>query len=257
MMMQNDVFGYAGRSVVVAGGGGSGMGAATVEVLLRLGADVTVLDRREPPGGAAFHQTDLSDAGAIDAAVERLPARVDALFNCQGVSGTAVGMTPSDVMAVNFLGVRHLTEALLPRIPDGGAVASISSAGGLGWARRADEFVALLLTPDMDEGLAWCKGPGAAVVGDAFPHAYVASKQALIMWTMQCAGRAIERGVRVNVTSPGSTTTAMAGDFPSEGVELMNYPSGRSSEPAEQAWPLVFLNSLLASYVNEIGRAHV
>jgi len=64
---------------------------------------------------------------------------------------------------------------------------------------------------------------------------------------------AIAGGVRVNCTSPGSTRTQMAVDFPTAGVEFMNQPSGRESSPQEQAWPLVFLNSEAASYVNGVN----
>jgi NAD(P)-dependent dehydrogenase (short-subunit alcohol dehydrogenase family) len=83
------------------------MGAAAAGVLLELGAHVTVLDLREPTvDGVDFHQTDLGDARAIDAAVGRLGSTVHALFNCQGISGAAPGTLGSDVMRVNFLGVR-------------------------------------------------------------------------------------------------------------------------------------------------------
>ena len=38
-------------------------------------------------------------------------------------------------------------------MPAGGAVVSISSAGGLGWARRREEIKELLETADFDDGL--------------------------------------------------------------------------------------------------------
>jgi hypothetical protein len=44
--------------------------------------------------------------------VAALPERIDALVNAAGVSGLA----DKDVVArVNYLGLRHLTEALVPR----------------------------------------------------------------------------------------------------------------------------------------------
>jgi NAD(P)-dependent dehydrogenase (short-subunit alcohol dehydrogenase family) len=42
----------------------------------------------------------------------------------------------------------------------------------------------------------------------------------------------------------------MAADFPADGIEYISRPIGRESSPQEQAWPLVFLNSDAASYVN-------
>jgi NAD(P)-dependent dehydrogenase (short-subunit alcohol dehydrogenase family) len=242
---------YEGRPVVVAGGGGTGMGAAAAGVLLELGAHVTVLDLREPTvDGVDFHQTDLGDARAIDAAVGRLGSTVHALFNCQGISGAAPGTLGSDVMRVNFLGVRHLSEAVLARMPAGGGIVSISSAGGLGWARKLDPIGELLDTDGFGEGLRWCEEHEEELLGPAFPRAYAFSKQALIVWTMRLAVTAIRAGVRINCSSPGSTQTAMAADFPEQGIEYVNRPVGRESSPAEQAWPVVFLGSAAAGYVN-------
>ena len=245
---------FEGKRAVVAGGGGTGMGAAAVEILTRLGADVTVLDLRKPTTtGVAFRATDLGDPVAIDGAIADLPGRIDMLLNAQGISGAAPGVTGTDVVRVNFLGIRHLTDRMLPRIAPGGAVASISSAGGLGWERRLREIDELLTTPDLDAGLAWCETHANDLLASAMPKAYAFSKQALIVWTMRRAVDAIAAGVRVNCTSPGSTATGMASDFPEDGVAYMNRPSGRSSTPEEQAWPLVFLASDAAGYVNGVN----
>lgn len=242
---------YEGRTVVVAGGGGTGMGAAVVQVLKELGAEVTVLDLREPGvEGPAFLATDLGDRTQIDAAVDQLGTTIHALFNCQGVSGASPGFTGIDVMRVNFLGVRHLSDAILPRIPAGGAVVSISSAGGLGWARKLEQIGGLLDTVDFDAALRWCEAHEDGMLTPAFPRAYAFSKQALIAWTMRRSASAIIGGVRINCSSPGSTQTAMATDFPEDGVQYMNRPIGRESSPSEQAWPIVFLGSAAASYVN-------
>jgi NAD(P)-dependent dehydrogenase (short-subunit alcohol dehydrogenase family) len=235
----------------VAGGGGTGMGAAAARVLRDLGAEVVVLDLRAPSvDGVDYHRADLGDRGAIEVAVGRLGPAVHALFNCQGISGAAPEAGAGDVMRVNFLGVRHLSELLLPRISPGGAVVSISSAGGLGWARRLEPIEELLETRGFSHGLAWCERHQDGLLAPAFPRAYAFSKQALIVWTMRFAATAIDAGVRVNCTSPGSTRTAMAADFPEQGVEYMNRPIGRESTPEEQAWPVVFLGSAAAAYVN-------
>jgi NAD(P)-dependent dehydrogenase (short-subunit alcohol dehydrogenase family) len=247
-------FDFHGKTAVVAGGGGTGMGAAAAGILAQLGASVTVLDLREPAaGGVGFRRTDLGDSAAIEAAVGDLPDQIDILLNAQGISGAAPGTTGVDVMRVNFLGVRHLTEALLPRIPAGGAVASISSAGGLGWERKLDLIDELLATPDLHAGIAWCETHRDGLLATPMPKAYAFSKQALIVWTMRRAVATIRDGVRVNCTSPGSTETAMAVEFPDAGIAYMNQPSGRSSTAEEQGWPLVFLASDAASYVNGIN----
>jgi NAD(P)-dependent dehydrogenase (short-subunit alcohol dehydrogenase family) len=245
---------FDGKRVVVAGGGGTGKGASAARIAAELGADVTVLDLREPAAaGVAFRRTDLGDPKDIDAAVAGLGDRVDAVLNCQGISGAAPGTSGVDVLRVNFLGVRQLTEALMPRIPAGGAVVSISSAGGLGWERKLDPIDELLATPDFEAGLRWADARADGLLATAMPKAYAFSKQALIVWTMRRAVSAIADGVRVNCTSPGSTSTTMAADFPDEGIAYMNQPSGRGSTPDEQGWPVVFLGSEAASYVNGVN----
>jgi NAD(P)-dependent dehydrogenase (short-subunit alcohol dehydrogenase family) len=84
---------YAGKHVVVAGGGGSGMGAVAAALVREAGGEVTVFDLRAPDAreGLAFERVDLGDPEAIDRAVVGLGDRVDALFNCQGIAGSAGG----------------------------------------------------------------------------------------------------------------------------------------------------------------------
>jgi NAD(P)-dependent dehydrogenase (short-subunit alcohol dehydrogenase family) len=246
---------YRGRRVLVAGGGGSGMGAAAARLAAELGAEVVVFDLRPPAAeGARFVGVDLADPDAIERAVEsELGSPLHALFNCQGIAGSAPGTRVEDVLRVNFLGVRHLTEVVLPLMPAGGAVASIASAGGLGWPRRLERIDAFLAEPDFDGALRWLETEGADLVEPVFPNAYSFSKQALIVWTMRRAVNAAAAGIRLNCTSPGSTRTGMASEFPAEGIEFINRPSGRESTPDEQAWPLLFLNSDGASYVNGVN----
>ena len=58
-------WGYEGRRVIVSGGGGAGMGAAVVRHLSDLGAEVHVLDLKEPPVAVSSYQAvDLRDADA-------------------------------------------------------------------------------------------------------------------------------------------------------------------------------------------------
>ncbi len=236
---------------MVAGGGGTGMGASVARIVGELGGEVHILDLREPSAPAAsFSRTDLGDPASIAEAVDRLGGPVHSLFNCQGVSGTAPETTSVDVLRVNFLGVRHLTELVLPLVPSGGAVASISSSGGLGWPQRLPEVLELLGTDGFDEGLTWIEQQAGGFLAEAFPTSYAFSKEAVIVYTMQRCVTSIAAGVRMNCSSPGATATTMSPDFPAERVALMEQPSGRKSTPDEQALPLVFLASDAAGYVN-------
>ena len=51
-------------------------------------------------------------------------------------------------MLVNFCGLRHLTEAVIPNIVEGGAIASIASSAGIGWLMNMEVLGSLLATPD-------------------------------------------------------------------------------------------------------------
>jgi NAD(P)-dependent dehydrogenase (short-subunit alcohol dehydrogenase family) len=114
----DDVLRYAGKRVIVTGAA-SGVGAAVTKILVDLGAEVHTLDRRKPDvsGLASFTETDLRDREQIDAAVNRVGAIVDALFNC--------AVLPGDMM-------RHLTERVVPNMIDGSAIVHVSAPENAG-----------------------------------------------------------------------------------------------------------------------------
>ena len=98
----DDVLGYAGRRAVVTGAA-SGMGAATVEVLAGLGAEVVGLDRAPIAGTVSQAvEVDLLDPDSIAAAAGRIDGDVDAFFNCAGLPGPP--FTDLETMLVNFVG---------------------------------------------------------------------------------------------------------------------------------------------------------
>ena len=103
------------------------MGAAALHLFLRAGARVHVIDLAEPStpigsdpvsGHPAFHRADLGDRSSIDAVVDQLPGRLDALINCAGIPNGG-RFTGQQVMRVNWLGLRHLTESVLDRLAGG------------------------------------------------------------------------------------------------------------------------------------------
>lgn len=237
------VWGYEGMRVVVSGGGGGGMGAAAVVELSELGAEVHVLDLREPPIEVASYQaTDLRDPSAVAAAVDKIGGRIDALFNCAGLPG---GKFPDlDVMLVNFVGMRHLADQVVAHMEPGGAIASISSTAGRGWEDNVDKWMPLVTTEGFEAGKAWCESHPAEITGGYGP-----SKQAMIIWTMYAAVDLATKGIRVNCISPGPTDTPMMPDFPQAVIARDPIPLARHSRPEEQAYPLIFLNSRAASYV--------
>jgi NAD(P)-dependent dehydrogenase (short-subunit alcohol dehydrogenase family) len=236
---------YDGRRIVVTGGGGAGMGAALVTEAIAQGAEVHVLDRKEPPVAVASHQdVDLTDPDAMAAAVDTIGGSIDALFNCVGVAGPPV-VSELVTMLVNFAGIRHLTELVVERMGAGGAVATITSTAGIAWQERRDQWLELLATDGFDEATAWCEAHP-----DAIATGYKPSKEAATAWTMYACNALGARGIRINCTMPGPTDTPLlpnfkqrTGDF----LDRMPIPLGRFQTPLEQAQALLFLNSPAAS----------
>lgn len=241
-----DFLGYKNKRVIVSGCF-SGMGEATARRLLELGAEVHGFDFKETQLDlASFNQLDLRDPATIDAAVANVGGKVDALFNCAGLPNTFPAM---DVMKVNYAGTRHLTEQVLPLMTDGGAIASISSNGGMGWSRRIPVLMELVAVSGFDNIMKWSE-EHPDVVGEG----YAFSKEMIIVYTMLMSQRLIKNGIRINCTMPGPTETPMTKHFDeASGKDIQDFftqPINRRSTPQEQADPLIFLNSDAASYMN-------
>jgi NAD(P)-dependent dehydrogenase (short-subunit alcohol dehydrogenase family) len=192
---------------VVMTGGATGMGAAAVTRLLHAGCSVHVLDVAPPTDArVAFTPCDLGDPMAIDRAVASLATPIDALVN---VAGIATADPPERVLAVNFLGLRYLTEALLPRIAQGGVVVNVASTAGWDWQKRTDVVNAMLDTASFADGLAWARAHRTE--WEANPYKF--SKQCAAAYTHRATGRALAHRVRVNCVNPGSTETQLTPAF--------------------------------------------
>lgn len=245
----SDILGYKGKRVIVSGCF-SGMGEATAKLLLELGAEVHGLDFRDSSLPlASFTNVDLRDPASIEAAVAGIGGKVDALFNCAGLPQS---FPPLDVMKVNFIGLRHLTEQVLPLMGPGGAIASIASTGGLGWSRRIPTNMEFVTTKGYDAAVVWCE----AHLDDVVKEGYSFSKENVIVWTQFMGAHLIKKGIRINCTLPSPTQTPMMATFEAASgkdvVAAAAEPMGRYSTPAEQAGGIVLLNSDLAGIVNGV-----
>src|SRR5271157_5802533 len=243
----DDLWRYDGRRVVVTGCA-SGIGADVARLLAELGAEVVGLDRRtDTLQVKEFHEVDLADPASVDRAVEAIGGRVDSLFNVAGVS-SGLG-NPLLVATINFLGMRHLTEALVPAMPSGSSIACVSSLAAARYLDHRRSIAGLLSTRTFDEGVDWCQRHPEALADGG----YRLSKEAIIFYCMREAVPLGARGVRINCTAPGVTETPILDQlrtaYGRDYFDAIPKPLGRVSEPAEQAAVLVFLNSRAASYV--------
>lgn len=195
-----------GKTLVITGVS-SGIGAETARLARHQGARVIGVDRNDPMLTLdGFVKADLSEQAAIDDAVKQLPERIDALANVAGVPGTAPAAL---VGRVNYLGLRHLTERLVPRMPAGGSVVNVSSILGYFYRDRLDVHKALAEVAGFEAGLAW-------LARHPVPQAtcYEYFKEALIVWSTQRASPLFKQhGVRMNCVAPGPVFTPILGEF--------------------------------------------
>jgi NAD(P)-dependent dehydrogenase (short-subunit alcohol dehydrogenase family) len=232
----------SGRAALVTGAGQS-IGESCARALAARGARVAVTDANGPAaeevaasiragGGAAIAlELDVTDAGAVDAVVERVRRAfggLDVGVNNAGVSGRrapAAELTDADwreVLAVNLDGVFYClrAEVAAMRATGGGAIVNMASV----LASRAH--------------------PGAG--------AYTASKHAVLGLTRAAALDHARDGIRVNAVAPSwiEAPRKRRSGTPEELAALAAaHPLGRLGSCEEVAEVVAWLASDAASFV--------
>ena len=240
---------YQGRRCLFAGCY-SGMGEAAARIVENLGGTIVAADTKQPTTFKyeRFHQVDLRDRAAIEQLVAETArgGPIDRLFYCAGLPSNRPKV---DVMLVNFIGLRHTIETAVPHMPRGGAAVSISSGAGMGYMGALAQVMPLISIEDPAAAREW-----VAKHQDEL-EAYSFSKMCTIVYTLRRgAALAMERGIRLNCTSPGPTDTPMMPDLVKQAGQAFfdAYPKpidNRNASAEEQGWPLAFLNSDAASYI--------
>lgn len=231
------------NKVVVVTGGTSGIGFATAARFAAEGASVFITGRREKELDAAVKaiggrivgvRADMSQLADIDRlydAVQQKHAQIDVLFANAG-GGSMLPLEAiteehyEDTFGRNVKGVIFTVQKALPLFRHGASVILMGSTAGAG--------------------------------GTAAFSVYGASKAAVRnlarSWTLDLK----DRGVRVNVVSPGPVRTpglvGLAGPDKDQQQGLLDYlstrvPLGRVADPDEIANAVLFLASDEASYV--------
>lgn len=223
--------------VAVVTGGASGIGAATVALLMARGARVASLDRSydgvsEAESGVLQVAGDVSDPASAAAAIEAVGSAyggIDVLINNAGISAVGdVSANDDDewqrVLDVNVVGVARMTRAALP------------------WLRRSAR--------------ASIVNTGSVVVSVGVPQRalYSASKGAVVALTLAMAADHVHEGIRVNAVMPGTADTpwvarllAQAEDADAAAAALRNrQPIGRLVTADEVAQAIAYLASPLS-----------
>jgi NAD(P)-dependent dehydrogenase (short-subunit alcohol dehydrogenase family) len=231
----------AGKTALITGGN-SGIGLATARLFVAEGAKVAITGRDKARLDAAVEElgpsavgivADATDVAATDAAVASAVAQfgnLDIVFANAGISAsTPVGGTSLEVfesvLKTNITAVFFTVQASLPHLNDGASII--------------------------------LNGSVISVLGNPGYAAYAASKAGVRAMARVMASELSPRNIRVNVVSPGGTSTPIwnrAAPTPEAIVALekrvsQTIPLGRFGKAEEVAKTVLFLASDDASNI--------
>ena len=240
--MKIPTFRLDGMTALVTGAAG-GIGAEVAVGLAEFGADVGCIDTsadqleqtvktiRACGRGALSLQADVTDPGSLYASIEELESQLGSLrlaVNCAGVHSTA----PAEEMDRET------------------------------WQRLVDVNLSGVFFSCQAEGRAMLRNGGGSIVNLGSIAATIAcrglkqahynsSKAAVVQLSRSLALEWADRGVRVNVVSPGYVKTPLArGAETTRTIKqyLDDIPMGRMADPVEMVGPIVLLLSNAGSY---------
>lgn len=238
-------------TTVAITGCATGIGAESARILRSRGAHVTGFDVADASGLVdTYIPLDLSDPKSIARAVDAAAGHFDALCNIAGLPPKSGSLSAGRILSVNFIGTRHFTQALLPKLAKGASIVNMASRAGSRWRENLPQVKALLALDDSAEPAAFCK---AQAIDDV--RAYDLSKEAIIVWTLAQSEPLLKRDVRINSISPGAITTRIYDDFINafgERATRQIARAGRAGKPEEVAELVAFLASRESAWIKGV-----
>lgn len=205
--------------VAVVTGGASGIGAAVAASFTDLGATVVIADLASDP------PVDVTRADSVRVFSDRVGAECGSCDILVAAAGTVFASAPDELddaawdrlLEVNVKGVWRVVDGLLPLMPPGASIVTVSSGAGL--------------------------RPGPEL------SAYAATKGAVIAYTRALAVDLAPRGIRANCVAPGIVDTPMhrdaqqlrGGEAADAAADHAQYLVKRDGTPEELAAAIVML----------------
>lgn len=243
--MDGSLLNLDGRIVIVAGAAGGGIGTTVSEMVARAGATVIAvsrsqanLDRHIQPLVARGLSivpvaADISTDDGIATTMDRAAHASGVLYGLVNVAGGAAPGTWMPSTRVNREDFRALFQQNLETM----FFTSTAVARSLKAEGRPGSIVSISSISGMNTA--------------PFHISYGAAKSAVVAITRTMAAELALDGIRVNTVAPGVTKTPASTAYvdEDEARDRRAIAMGRRARPEEQAGPILFLLSDLASYI--------
>ncbi|MDF2445832.1 MAG: family NAD(P)-dependent oxidoreductase [Moraxellaceae bacterium] len=203
--------------VAIVTGGASGLGLATVEKFIAMGARVAIFDFADAGAAVAerlganclFQKVNVADEASVQAAIDATMARFGAIHICCNYAGIGV--------AAKTLG----KNGPLP-LADFDKVLKINLLGTFNVLRLAAEQMAKNEPVDGERGVIINTASVAAFEGQVGQAAYSASKGGVVGMTLPIARDLASYGIRVNTIAPGLIHTPMFDSLGEQVIESLS-----------------------------------
>lgn len=228
-------FDFTGRSVCVTGAA-SGIGRATAELFVELGATVHAADR---------------DAAALEGLATAHPGTIRPVVFDQAdlasIERLAAAIGEVDIL-VNNAGVLVYEPLLALKWADLDRVLDVDLRGAIALTRLVGERMVV-----RKQGVILHTGSQLTFNGAEFRAVYAAAKAGITQFVKTAALEWGRHGIRVNCVAPGRTLTAMNRHLLQEpdqyALAIERIPLGRFGQPIDIANAFVFLASDASAYI--------
>ncbi|MGP5071374.1 SDR family oxidoreductase [Arthrobacter rhombi] len=213
------------RTYVITGAG-SGIGAATAQLLRERGETVIGVDLKGAEIDADLSTPEGRTSG-VERAIDLAEGRIDAVIACAGIS-----MPQPLTVKVNYFGVTEFLDQLAPTLAKSESPRAVVVSSMASLQPNSPELVEALLSGDEDR---------AVEIGTALAEAgpeqgylnYPSSKRALSRWVRRACitERYAGAGIPLNAIAPGTVISPMT-------TELLSTPEGRAMVDQHVPMPL-------------------